>query len=85
MTDADHTRARARALRTARTVTLGLALTAGAAGCTEVTDLYCETFTQGAMCCNRIPGHAWNAATNHCDSVPIYTPPPFVGPRVPPA
>lgn len=77
--------ARARALRTARVVTLGLAL-AGASGCTQVTDAYCGVFPGSETCCTRMPGYTWDPATRTCNAslAPIVAPPPFVGPFVPP-
>lgn len=62
--------ARARALRTARVVTLGLALGASTPGCTAATDLasnlYCDVFTSTRFCCERTGYSYWDAATNTC-------------------
>ena len=62
-------------------ITLGLALT-GAAGCTQVTNAYCDVFPGTETCCARVPGRVWNPSTRTCDVRP--PPPPFVGPFVPP-
>lgn len=75
------TRARRRALRTARAATLGLALAAGVAGCEAATNAWCDAFAQSRMCCERAPGRHWDAATARCE---ITMPPPFVGPIVAP-
>jgi hypothetical protein len=76
------TRARARALQTARVVTLGLALAGTAAGCDFATDTYCHYFPDNETCCLRLEAHVWNASTHRCETPPM---PPFVGPMVPPS
>ena len=69
------TRARARALQTARAVTLGLALGAAAAGCEATTNAWCDVFTDTRYCCYRAPGRSWNTTTNRCDvALPVVGP-----------
>lgn len=59
-------RARARALRTARAVTLGLALGAGVAGCETTANLYCDVFTSTRYCCERTGYSTWDATAGTC-------------------
>ena len=74
--------ARARALRTARVVTLGLALGASAPGCTAASDLasnlYCDIFTSTRFCCERTGYSYWDAATSTCHVAAV--PGPMVAP-----
>lgn len=74
-------RARARALATARAITLGLAVAgaAGVSGCETLEARYCEHFPDTERCCSRAGG-SWDAAGHTC----IYAMP-VVGPLVPPA
>jgi hypothetical protein len=79
MTTTTKDTARARALRTARVVTLGLAL-AQTAGCESATNAYCDVFPGSETCCARNPGHTWDPATRTCNVSVM----PVVGPVVPP-
>lgn len=71
--------ARARALRTARAVTLGLVVGAGSAGCDLVVDQGCRVFDRTQYCCER-RGDYWDPYAHTCT-----TPIPVPGPFVPPA
>lgn len=71
--------ARARALRTARAVTLGLALAATVPGCQAMTNAWCDVFTETRTCCDRAIGRYWDTSTNRCvAAIPVE------GPIVPP-
>jgi hypothetical protein len=78
-------RARERALRTARVVTLGLALT-GTTGCETVTDAWCTVFHDNRTCCARSGYETWNETTHRCEPMaPPRSYPPVPGPMVPPS
>ncbi len=80
MNQDDREKARARALSTARAITLGLVIGASS-GCEQLADRYCQTFDT-SYCCTR-SGGTWDPATSVCiPPTPVFAMP---GPFVPPS
>lgn len=77
MTQPKNDQARARALRTARVVTLGLAL-AGTSGCEQVGDAWCNVARDTRYCCDRTGYSQWNETTHRCEVMAV--PGPIVAP-----
>ena len=58
--------ARARALRTARVVTLGLALAGAAGGCEQVGNAWCSVARDTRYCCERTGYSSWDETSHTC-------------------
>jgi hypothetical protein len=79
MSEEERRAARRRALRTARAITLGLAVGGALGGCEQASGAYCRVFEDTRYCCER-SGGTWDAAASVCQH-PYAMPGPFVPPE----